>query len=66
MRVARGRAEHLGAADEIDAPDAPEVLVEEMIAAFRERYDTTIETVITAREDMYFPLPRELRAEAQR
>jgi 4-hydroxy-3-methylbut-2-enyl diphosphate reductase len=37
------------------------VLVEEMIAAFRARYDVTIETATTAKEDMFFPLPRELR-----
>jgi 4-hydroxy-3-methylbut-2-enyl diphosphate reductase len=40
---------------------APEVLVEEMIAAFRARYEVTIETATTATEDMFFPLPRELR-----
>ena len=40
---------------------APEVLVDEMIDAFRERCDVTVETVTTATEDMYFPLPRELR-----
>lgn len=40
---------------------APEVLVDEIIDAFRARYDVTIETVTTAKEDVYFPLPRELR-----
>ena len=40
---------------------APEVLVDEMIDAFRALYDVTVETVTTATEDMYFPLPRELR-----
>jgi len=43
---------------------APEQLIEEIIAAFRERYDVTVEEVVTAREDMYFPLPRELRNDA--
>ena len=40
---------------------APEILVDEMIAAFRERFEVTIETVVTATEDVHFPLPRELR-----
>lgn len=40
---------------------APEVLVEEVLAAFAERFDLTIETVSTADESMFFPLPRELR-----
>ena len=43
---------------------APEVLVEEMIEAFRKRFDVVVETVTTATENMYFPLPRELRADA--
>lgn len=40
---------------------APEVLVEEVIAAFAERYSVTIETVVTAEETIEFNLPRELR-----
>ncbi len=40
---------------------APEVLVDEMIAAFSERFRTTVETVTTAQEDIAFNLPRELR-----
>ncbi len=40
---------------------APEVLVEEVIAAFAERYDVKVETVTTAEESMFFPLPRVLR-----
>ena len=40
---------------------APEVLVEEVIAAFAERYDVRVETVTTAEESMFFPLPRVLR-----
>ena len=40
---------------------APQVLVDEIIDAFRARYDVTVETVTTADETMYFPLPRELR-----
>ncbi len=40
---------------------APEVLVEEIIDAFAARRAVTVEVVTTAVEDMYFPLPRELR-----
>ena len=40
---------------------APEVLVEEVIGAFDQRYAVTVETVTTADEDMFFPLPRVLR-----
>ena len=40
---------------------APEVLVDEVIAAFRARYDVTVEVVETAREDVAFKLPRVLR-----
>ena len=40
---------------------APEVLVEEVISAFAERYAVNVETVTTADEDMFFPLPRALR-----
>ena len=40
---------------------APEFLVEEVISAFRQRYDVTLETVTTARESIAFNVPRELR-----
>jgi 4-hydroxy-3-methylbut-2-enyl diphosphate reductase len=40
---------------------APEVLVDEIIAAFSERFETTVEAVSTADEDVSFKLPRELR-----
>jgi 4-hydroxy-3-methylbut-2-en-1-yl diphosphate reductase len=40
---------------------APEVLVEEVIGAFAERYAVSVETVTTAEESMFFPLPRVLR-----
>jgi 4-hydroxy-3-methylbut-2-enyl diphosphate reductase len=43
---------------------APEVLVEEIIDAFAERYDVRVETVTTVREDVFFPLPRDLRGQA--
>ncbi|WP_127112845.1 4-hydroxy-3-methylbut-2-enyl diphosphate reductase [Shimia sediminis] len=40
---------------------APEVLVTEVIDAFRERYDVTVETVETAIERVNFKVPRVLR-----
>jgi 4-hydroxy-3-methylbut-2-en-1-yl diphosphate reductase len=40
---------------------APEVLVNEMVTAFRERFNVTVEEVITARENIAFNVPRELR-----
>lgn len=42
---------------------APEVLVNEIIDAFRERFDVTVETVTTAEERIAFNIPRELREE---
>ena len=40
---------------------APEVLVEEALEALRAHFDARVETVKTAEEEMFFPLPRELR-----
>ena len=41
---------------------APEVLVNEVVDAFRARYEVTVETVVTADERIAFNVPRELRA----
>jgi len=43
---------------------APEVLVEEIIDAFAARFEVRVDTVTTSSEDVFFPLPRELRGEA--
>jgi 4-hydroxy-3-methylbut-2-enyl diphosphate reductase len=43
---------------------APEVLVEEVLDAFADRYELSVETVSAAQEDMFFPLPRPLREQA--
>lgn len=43
---------------------APEILVEEIIDAFAERYAVDVETVSTADESVFFPLPRDLRESA--
>ena len=40
---------------------APEVLVDEVIAAFKARYDLRVERVETAKEDIEFKVPRVLR-----
>jgi 4-hydroxy-3-methylbut-2-en-1-yl diphosphate reductase len=68
----------LSRADEIDWSDfagirrlgvtagasAPEVLVEEILDAFTKRFVLNVETVSTADENVFFPLPRGLRGEA--
>jgi 4-hydroxy-3-methylbut-2-enyl diphosphate reductase len=65
-------------ADDIDWPEfagirrlgvtagasAPEVLVEEILDAFAERFTLDVETVVATDENMFFPLPRGLRGEA--
>jgi 4-hydroxy-3-methylbut-2-enyl diphosphate reductase len=43
---------------------APEVLIDEIIAAFSARYEVEVETVTTADESVFFPLPRELREDS--
>jgi 4-hydroxy-3-methylbut-2-enyl diphosphate reductase len=40
---------------------APEVLVEEVLGAFAERYAIEVETVLAMEENVFFPLPRALR-----
>jgi 4-hydroxy-3-methylbut-2-enyl diphosphate reductase len=40
---------------------APEVLVEEIIDAFAAKYAVEVEIVRAADEDVFFPLPRQLR-----
>ncbi len=42
---------------------APEILVDEVIAAFRERFDVTLEMAETVRESVQFKLPRALIGE---
>ncbi len=42
---------------------APEVLVEEVLGAFADRYELAIETVTATEEDVFFPLPRPLRTQ---
>ncbi len=44
---------------------APEVLVNEIIDAFRAHYEVTVENVVLREENVSFKLPRELRSQAQ-
>jgi 4-hydroxy-3-methylbut-2-enyl diphosphate reductase len=43
---------------------APEVLVDEVIDAFRDRFEVTVEPVVTAEENVEFKVPRVLREPA--
>jgi len=43
---------------------APEVLVDEVVAAFRDRFDVTVDTIETAQEHVEFKVPRILRGPA--
>src|SRR5438067_356331 len=43
---------------------APEVIVEEIMDAFAERFTLHVETVSAAEENEFFPLPRQVRPEA--
>ncbi len=43
---------------------APEVLVEQVVNAFRDRHEVTIEPVVTAEENVTFKVPRVLREPA--
>ena len=40
---------------------APELLVTQIIDAFRTRFDVTVESVVTRQERIAFNVPRELR-----
>jgi 4-hydroxy-3-methylbut-2-enyl diphosphate reductase len=44
---------------------APEVLVNEIIDAFRQHYEVTVEKVVLREENVSFKLPRELRPQGQ-
>ena len=56
--------EGIGSVGVTAGASAPEVLVEEVIAAFRARYDVTVEYVETAVENVEFKVPRALRVSA--
>ena len=43
---------------------APEVLINEVVDAFRDRFDATVEQVTTAEENVEFKVPRVLREPA--
>jgi len=54
----------IGAVGITAGASAPEVLIEEVINAFRTRFDTTVEIVETAQENVEFKVPRVLRMPA--
>ncbi len=54
----------IGAVGITAGASAPEVLVDEVIDAFRARYQVTVHRVETAREDVSFKVPRVLRTPA--
>ncbi|HXF54166.1 MAG TPA: 4-hydroxy-3-methylbut-2-enyl diphosphate reductase [Hyphomicrobiaceae bacterium] len=56
------RFEHSSTVGITAGASAPEVLVEEVIDGFRQRYDVAIESVTTSEERIAFNVPRELRA----
>ena len=53
--------EGVGAVGLTAGASAPELLVEEVIDAFRQRYDVRVEDVVTAEENFSFKVPRILR-----
>lgn len=58
------RFEGVGSLGITAGASAPEVIVEEIMGAFAERYELHVETVSAAEENEFFPLPRSLRPEA--
>ncbi|MDO9442581.1 MAG: 4-hydroxy-3-methylbut-2-enyl diphosphate reductase [Beijerinckiaceae bacterium] len=56
-----GEIENIASLGLTAGASAPEILIDEIIAAFAARYDVEVETVTTADESVFFPLPRELR-----
>ncbi|MCR9273933.1 MULTISPECIES: 4-hydroxy-3-methylbut-2-enyl diphosphate reductase [Mameliella] len=56
--------EGIGSVGVTAGASAPEVLIEEVIDAFRARYDVTVELVETAQENVEFKVPRVLREPA--
>ncbi|WP_420395732.1 4-hydroxy-3-methylbut-2-enyl diphosphate reductase [Nioella sp.] len=56
--------EGIGSVGVTAGASAPEILVEEVIDAFRARYDVTVEQVETAVENVEFKVPRVLRQQA--
>ena len=63
-RYPLGRVEGIDTVGVTAGASAPETLVEEVIDAFRARYEVKLETVTTALESIAFNVPRELRPAA--
>jgi 4-hydroxy-3-methylbut-2-enyl diphosphate reductase len=58
------KLQHIASLGVTAGASAPEVLVEEVLDAFSERYALNVETMSAADEHVFFPLPRPLRTEA--
>ena len=57
--------ENIGSLGITAGASAPEVLVEEILDAFADRYTLSVDTVSAASEEgIFFPLPRPLRSES--
>lgn len=56
--------EGIGSVGVTAGASAPEVLIDEVVNAFRARYETTVEIVETAQENVEFKVPRVLRQTA--
>ncbi|TCS61919.1 4-hydroxy-3-methylbut-2-enyl diphosphate reductase [Primorskyibacter sedentarius] len=56
--------EGIGSVGVTAGASAPEVLIDEVVNAFRVRYETTVEIVETAQENVEFKVPRVLRQTA--
>lgn len=59
-----GRLSNIRSVGVTAGASAPEIIVSEVIEAFKERYDVTIDIVSTAEERVVFNVPRELRNRA--
>ena len=63
-QIAWGRLGPMRALGLTAGASAPEVIVDEVIEAFAQRFDVTVDVVTSAEERVVFKVPRELRAPA--
>ena len=61
LKVGSGAFDGISSLGVTAGASAPEVLVDEIIDAFRARFAAKVEAVTTAEESIAFKLPRELR-----
>jgi len=60
------RINHISALGITAGASAPEILVDEVIDTLKKRFDTTVDTITTAEENIAFNIPRELRKIVQK